>query len=186
MIEPWWRRVATFDSCTAEDHRGAPSLRPIIVKMPPDAATAKSWDVATAHGVATSAASRGGDPWVRARGHGGASGFCPQRNCCLLFRAGGVGARAKRRGLIRPLCRAAISRRAARRAVPQAKTTSAEDAATGLKMRPGGAGQSTSSENNRLEDRSEGLASRRGSSGSQGVCLKTGRRARNGSLITIT
>ena len=44
MIEPWWRRVATFDSCTAEDHRGAPSLRPIIVKMPKhDAATAKSW-----------------------------------------------------------------------------------------------------------------------------------------------
>ena len=44
MIEPWWRRDATFDSCTAEDHRGAPSLRPIIVKMPKhDAATAKSW-----------------------------------------------------------------------------------------------------------------------------------------------
>jgi len=44
MIEPWWRRVATFGSCTAEDHRGAPSLRPIIVKMPKhDAATAKSW-----------------------------------------------------------------------------------------------------------------------------------------------
>ena len=32
------------DRCTAEDHRGAPSLRPIIVKMPKhDAATAKSW-----------------------------------------------------------------------------------------------------------------------------------------------
>ena len=91
MIEPWWRRDATFDSCTAEDHRGAPSLRPIIVKMPKhDAATAKSWMlqqpmVVSARRRRRGAAIRG----CAARGVGRVRLFLPlaKELPCLLFGA---------------------------------------------------------------------------------------------------